>query len=148
MRLPTLLPLGAALLSASVALAAGQATLDEAKAMAIQAADNLRANGPEKAFQAFNVKDGPWHDRDLYVFVQNDQEIMVMNGNNPGLVGKNVAGIKDPNGRSISAEMRAVKDAGWIDFSWQNPATMRIEPKRAYVVRVGDYLLGVGAYTQ
>jgi hypothetical protein len=45
---------------ASAAWAAGQATPDEAKAMAVKAAEYLKANGPDKAFAEFNAKDGPW----------------------------------------------------------------------------------------
>ena len=43
---------------------------DDAKVMAVKAAEYLKANGPEKAFPEFSAKDGPWHDRDLYVTVQ------------------------------------------------------------------------------
>ena len=45
------------------AFATGAATPDEAKAMAMKAADYLKSSGPEKAFPAFSAKDGPWHDR-------------------------------------------------------------------------------------
>ena len=56
--------------------AADYASVDDAKAMAIKAADYLRANGREKAFAAFQAKDGPWHDRDLYVTVQDSKGVM------------------------------------------------------------------------
>ena len=144
----TLLTLASALLFAPAALAAGKATPDEAKAMAIKAADYMKVNGPEKAFAAFNAKDGPWRDRDLYVFVENDQAVMMMHGNNPGLAGKNVATLRDASGKSISDRVLAIKDTGWVEFNWQNPLTGKIEPKTDYVIRVGEYLVGVGAYVQ
>ena len=59
------------LVAPMLAWASGQATPDEAKAMAIKAAAYLQSAGPEKAFPEFDAKDGPWHDRDLYVTVQN-----------------------------------------------------------------------------
>jgi len=83
-RLLRLIALGSALLFAPAVLAAGQATPDEAKAMAVNAAEYLKSVGPEKAFAEFNAKDGPWHDRDLYVIVENDQGVMMMHGNNRG----------------------------------------------------------------
>jgi signal transduction histidine kinase len=129
-------------------MAAGEASPDEAKAMAVRAAEYLKANGPDKAFPAFNAKDGPWHDRDLYVIVQNDKGIMLMHGNNPGLAGKSVAALRDPGGRSISDEVIAIEDAGWVNFKWQNPLTSKIEQKTEYIVRVGEYRVGVGAYVQ
>src|ERR1700735_29403 len=87
-RLATILILGAALLLAPAALAGGQATPDDAKSMAIKAADYLRAAGPEKALPEFSAKDGPWHDRDLYVTVQDSKGVMVAHGTNSGLIGR------------------------------------------------------------
>ena len=141
-----LLVIGSALLLAPVAHAAGQATPDEAKAMAIKAAEYLKAVGPDKAFPEFVAKEGPWHDRDLYVFVENDHGIMMMHGNNPSLAGRDVSNLKDPDGKVISSEVLAIKDTGWVNFKWQNPLTKVIEVKTEYVVRVGEYLVGVGAY--
>ena len=62
----------AALFSATAVYAVGEATPDEAKAMAIKAAEYLKVVGPDKAFPEFDAKDGPWHDRDLYVYVLDD----------------------------------------------------------------------------
>ena len=76
----------AVLLCAPVAYAAGLGTPDEAKAMATKAAEYLKAVGPDKAFAEFDAKDGPWHDRDLYVYVINDTGVMVAHGTNPGLI--------------------------------------------------------------
>jgi hypothetical protein len=136
------------LLLAPVAYAAGQATPEEAKAMAIEAAEYLKSAGPETAFPAFSAKDGPWHDRDLYVLVENDAHVMVAHGANQALIGKNVINLKDPEGKPVALEIAAIKDAGWIDFKWQNPTTKSIEPKTLYVVRVGENLIGVGAYAK
>jgi cytochrome c len=147
-RLRRFVAFGAALLIAPAAMALGQATPDEAKAMAIKAAEYLKANGPDNSFAAFNDKDGPWHDRDLYVIVQNDKGIMLMHGNNPSLAGKSVAALKDPAGKSISDEVIAIQDAGWVNFMWQNPLTHKLEPKTEYIVRVEEYRVGVGAYVQ
>ncbi len=76
----------ASLLSAHGAQAVGQGTPDEAKAMTVKAVEYMKAVGPEKAFAEFNAKDGPWHDRDLYVTVEASNGIMLVNGSNPGLV--------------------------------------------------------------
>jgi signal transduction histidine kinase len=130
------------------AIADGQASVDEAKAMAIKAADYLKSVGAEKAFQEFDAKDGPWHDRDLYVMVESNQNIMVAHGTNPGLIGKNVADLKDPDGKSISRDVQAISASGWVNFRWLNPITKRIEPKTSYWIRTGDYLVGVGAYVK
>ncbi|HET7880486.1 MAG TPA: cache domain-containing protein, partial [Acetobacteraceae bacterium] len=126
--------------------AAGQATPDEAKVMAIKAADYLKSVGPEKAFPEFDAKDGPWHDRDLYVIVQDNKGVMVAHGTTAALIGKSTLDLKDVDGKPFNRETQAIQDAGWIEFKWQNPLTKTVEPKKQYIVRVGDYLVGVGAY--
>ena len=136
------------LLAAPMANAADQATPDEAKAMAIKAVEYLKSAGPEKAFAEFDAKDGRWHDRDLYVTVLDSNGVAVAQGNNPGLVGKSVIDLRDVDGKSFAREMIAVKDASWVNFKWQNPVTKAVEPKTSYEVRVGEYVVGVGAYSK
>ena len=148
MRLLTLLTLGAVLLFAPAVLAAGQATPDDAKAMAIKAAEYLAANGPAKALPEFSAKDGPWHDRDLYVTVQDSKGVMVAHGTNSGLIGRSVLELKDVDGKPFNHEIQAVKDDAWISFKWQNPVTKAVEAKTMYCIRTGDYVIGVGAYAQ
>lgn len=143
-----LLALGATLLFTPFVWAAGQGTPEEAEAMAIKAAEYLKSVGPEKAFPEFAAKDGPWYDRDLYVIVQNNQGVMVENGPFPVLVGRSVLDLKDVDGKPFNRDTQAIKDAGWVNFKWQNPATKMVEAKTQYIVRVGDYLVGVGAYVK
>lgn len=143
-----LLVMGAALLLAPVCMAAGQATPAEAKAMAIRAAAYLKAVGPDKAFPEFDAKDGSWHDRDLYVTVVDGKGVMRAHGTNPGLIGKSMLDLKDVDGKSFNREIVAITDAGWINYKWQNPVTKAVELKTAYEVRVGDYIVGVGAYAK
>ncbi len=147
-RLLFLLSFGIALLLAPVAYAAGQATPEEAQAMAINAAAYLKSAGPETAFAAFDTKEGPWHDRDLYVSVLDRNGVVTAHGNNPGLIGKSMSPLKDVDGKPVINDMVAVTDAGWADHKWQNPVTKGVEPKTSYAVRVGDYVVGVGAYAK
>jgi signal transduction histidine kinase len=134
------------LLLAPTAWAAGQGTPDEAKAMAVKAAEYLKSAGPDQAFAAFDAKNGPWHDRDLYVLVLGDDNVMYAHGTNPGLIGKSLATMKDVDGNPMNAPMLAVKGADWVRYKWQNPITKAVEPKVAYCVRVGEYVVVVGAY--
>ncbi len=147
-RLSSLVLLVTALLFAPAVLAAGQATPDEAKAMAIEAVEYLKSVGPAKAFPEFTAKDNRWHDRDLYVNVVDSKGMVVAHGNNPGLIGHSVLTLKDVTGKPFIQDFMAVKDAAWVDYKWQNPVTQMVEPKTVYVVRFGDYVVGVGAYAQ
>ena len=127
--------------------AAGRASVDEAKAMAEKAAALLKAQGKDKAFPIFNT-DAQFKDRDLYVFVVDNAGTTVSHGANAGLIGKNLMEIRDPSGKQFVKEMVGVKDNGWVDYVWQNPTTKAVGPKRSYVIRAGDVVIGVGAYVK
>jgi cytochrome c len=128
--------------------AADKGSLDDAKAMAVKAAEYLKANGPEKSFAVFQAKEDPtFHDRDLYVYVLDNSGKMLSHGANAGLIGKSLIEVKDVDGKPFTRDLVAVKDTGWVSYKWQNPVTKAVEPKTAYVVRVGDSVVIVGAYT-
>lgn len=134
-------------LAVAPAAAAERASLDEAKAMAEKAAAFLKAEGRDKAIAAFNG-DAQFKDRDLYVFAMNPDGTNIAHGANPALVGKNLMSLRDPSGKQFVKDMTEVKGQGWVDYSWQNPTTKAVEPKRSYVIRQGDVVLGVGAYVK
>jgi signal transduction histidine kinase len=131
---------------AAAADAADRATPDEAKAMAIKAADYLKANGAEKAFAAFKAPDGGFRDRDLYVVVQDTKGNMAFHPLNPALIGKSMLDLKDVDGKPFNREVQAIKDTGWVDYKWMDPQTKKVEPKKSYVIHTGEYFVQVGAY--
>jgi len=133
-------------ISCSAAFASDRATPDEAKALAEKAAAYLKANGPEKSFPVFEAKDGGFQDRDLYVTVADSTGVMRSHGTQPALIGKNLIDLKDVEGKPFEREIVGIKDAAWVEFKWLNPVTKAVEPKKTYQIRVGDYLVGVGAY--
>ena len=132
----------------ATAWATDRATPEEAKAMAIKAAEYLKSVGPDTAFEAFDAKDGSWHDRDLYVTVEDSKGVMVAHGTNPGLIGKSMLDLKDVDGKPFNREIQAIVDSGWVTYKWQNPLTKAVETKAAFEVRVGEYIVGVGAYAR
>jgi signal transduction histidine kinase len=132
-------------LAVAPAAAAERATVDEAKAMAEKAAVFLKAEGKDKALSTFNT-DAQFRDRDLYVFVVDNSGTTVAHGANAALIGKNLMEIRDPSGKQFVKEMVGITDRGWVDYVWQNPSTKAVEPKRSYVIREGDVVIGVGAY--
>jgi cytochrome c len=134
------------LLLSSLAHAGDRGTLEEAKAMSLRAADLLRQEGPDKAFPVFNDKAGEFHDRDLYVMVYDNTGLNVAHGANAALIGKQLIDLKDTDGKPLIRELVSVADQGFLEYKWPNPITKKIEQKATYVVRVGDYLVGVGAY--
>lgn len=122
-----------------------QGTPEQAQAMAEAAAAYFQAEGAEAAFEAFNTGE-QFHDRDLYVFAIDREGVMVAHGANQNLVGRNVLDMRDPNGVQLFHEFLAVEDAGWVDYQWPHPQTGAVQDKTSYIINVGEYAIGVGAY--
>lgn len=128
------------------ATAADFASETEAKAMAEKAAAHVKSAGVATAIKDFMTPGGDWHDRDLYVFVFDLKGVTIAHGAKASLVGRDLTGLRDVDGKQFIKEFLKVEDASWIDYKWQNPTTKAVEPKTSYVIRVADNIVGVGAY--
>jgi cytochrome c len=130
--------------------AAEHATPREARALFEQAVKYLQANGPAKAWAAFNDRQGPFVKKDLYVYVIDRQGTYVANGAAPdSLIGLKVLDSVDAAGKPLFREMIAVTEKqqeARIAYVWLNRKSNRVEPKHAWLHRQGDYILGVGYY--
>ena len=75
---------------------------------------------------------------------------MLGHGGNPKLVGKNLVGLKDPDGKpffQMLVDLAKTKGKGWSeDYKFLNPVTKKIENKAMYVERVDGNWIGVGIY--
>ncbi|MBF0562897.1 MAG: cache domain-containing protein [Alphaproteobacteria bacterium] len=126
-------------------------SLDEAVALLNRAVTAVKTDGKDAAFAKFNSKDGGFVDRDLYVFVFGLDGMTLAHGGNPAMVGRNVGGVKDVDGKPFMKDMLDLAKSageGWIDYKWLNPTTHKIDAKRSYIKRIDDYLVGVGAYVK
>jgi cytochrome c len=136
-------------LSAPV-MAADKGSKDEAVAMVKRAVALIKSDGKEKAFAAISDPANPvFHDRDLYVYVYDLNGVALAHGNNPKMVGKNLIGLKDNEGKAMVKEMLDLaksKGGGWTDFKWPNPVTKAVESKAGYVEKVDDVMVGSGIY--
>jgi signal transduction histidine kinase len=155
LRIARLFPIAVLILGLAILPRAGIAlsergSADEAKAMAEKAAAYVKEVGPEKAFAAFNDKaNAQFHDRDLYVFVRSMDGNTVSHGANMGMIGHTNLDLKDADGKLYNKEMIELangKGSGWVDYRWVNPVSKKIEPKSSYVIKTGDYVVGVGFY--
>jgi signal transduction histidine kinase len=121
-------------------------TKEEAKAMAEKAAALVKEN-PQEAFKKFQAKDTGFIDRDLYVFVFDKEGKFIAHGTKPVLVGKGGMTMKDVTGFPFVEAFMKVKDAGWVDYKWPDPAdNNKVKDKSSYIINTGDYVVGVGCY--
>lgn len=139
----------AALLIAGAAGAADKASKPEAEAMVKKAVEFLKANGPEKAYTAFDDKKGQFVDRDLYVVVYDMNGKCLAHGANAKLIGKDLLDSQDVDGKYFLKERVALakaKQSFWQDYKFTNPVTKKIEPKEMYCERVDDVAVCGGVY--
>jgi len=133
----------------SAAHAADRGTAAEAEAMVKKAVAMVKSAGPEKAYDEF-TNGKSFKDRDLYVFVYDLNGKNLAHGVNPKLVGKDLMGLKDPDGKPVVqmiVDLAKGKGKGWSEsFKFLNPASKTIEEKVIYLERVGDTLVGCGIY--
>ena len=107
--------------------------------------------GQDKPIQPLEVVyTGGYIQDDLYVFVIGIEDgIVHAHGGQPRQVGRKVADIVDATGKRFLEEMIDVarqKGEGEVRYTFRNPLTLKNENKRSYIVRVGKYLVGAGAY--
>ncbi len=135
--------------TAPAAFADDRGTPEQAEALAKKAAQHVKEVGPEKAFADF-TNDATWHDRDLFVYAYDFKGVCVANGGVKALVGKDMSESADPitGDKIVAAQIKIATGAGegWHEYHFSNPATKKIEKKKTYLIRVGDYYVGVGAY--
>ena len=134
----------------SVTASAGvQGTPDEAVAMVSKAVSYMKANGRDKGFAEFNNPHGRFVDRDLYIFVLDQQGVMVAHGALPKIIGKRVLEMRDADDKYLFKNMLAAtgtRTTAWVHYKWPNPATGEIAAKSTYLERVGDLVIGCGTY--
>jgi len=124
------------------------ATEQMAKAHAERAAAFMRVHGPEAAFAAFMNRNGPFIAGDLYVFVLDFEGTLRASGAWQESVGARIYFNPDGNSTIVGEILRVAREQGqgWVEYSWFNPCNRQRQPKASYVIRVGEFIVGVGAY--
>ena len=121
-------------------------TPDEAIAMDNRAAQLVRDKGIDGAVPEFEKKPGPFWDRDLYVFIYGNDGTALFNANTPNLKGKKLIELKDAAGFAMIKAFVALKEPGWVEYQWADPATKKVRVKQSYIIPVGDMVVCVGVY--
>jgi len=139
----------AGILMAGPAMAADQGSAAEAEAMVKKAVAHIKTAGPDKAYDEF-TNGKSFKDRDLYIIVYDLNGKNLAQGANPKLVGKDLIGLKDPDGKPIIqmfVDLAKTKGKGWVEgYKFMNPVSQKMEGKAMYLERVGDTLVGCGIY--
>jgi methyl-accepting chemotaxis protein len=124
-------------------------TAQEARQLAIDAALHVHRVGLAQAVSDFHDRDGPFQDRDLYIFAFNRKGEYVVYGSAPDRVGTNLSTSPGLNAPQALSDAWAACDqgGGWFRYEILNPISGQVSHKTSYVVPIDqDNLLGCGTY--
>lgn len=128
-----------------------QGTPEEAHALAKRAIEYLKAHGKEQFLAEINKREqGQFIERDLYIFVCDTTSYkFIAHGVNPRVMNYDSRQSKDPNGRAYMTELIDLAKArgeGWIEYVYNHPVTNELMTKTSFAQKVGDMVIGCGAY--
>ena len=111
-----------------------------------QALDLYDALGLEATLAYYNTKesvDGQW-----YMFIIDQDDVMLAHAGNPDLVGRPSSVAVGPNGYPAAEAVAAVanEDGAWLSYTFPNPATGTAETKHSWMVLHDGLVFGSGWY--
>jgi cytochrome c len=126
-----------------------KATRSECEIKCKEAAKLITEKGLDAGLEVLNDKGGPFVWKDSYVWcIDLENGMNLSHAITPGLIGKNLMGIKDVNGKMFFAEFVEVaknKGEGWVAYAWPKPGEKNPSPKVTYVFRVPGKSLAMAA---
>ena len=150
MRIPTIAAVAITLLAGTtLAFADVPPTKEGAVAMVKKAVAAIKADGTEKVYAAISTPGGQFIDGEIYVVVQGFDGITVAHAANPKLIGVNMTGTQDVDGKYFTEDLTALARTNasfWYDFKFANPATKKIQVKDYYCETLSSTRVCAGVY--
>lgn len=138
------------LLAAGMASATTDPTPRDAVAMVEKGAAMLKIKGKDEMIRRIAAKDPAFISGSLYLYIRDLKTgVVLAHPINRTIVGKDLTDVPDTNGKTYRREILQVaakNGRGWVDYTYKNPETGRIEPKTTYLLRVDDIVLEAGIY--
>jgi signal transduction histidine kinase len=129
-----------ALLFSTTVIAGEDATKDECVAKTKAAAQLFQEKGLDAALEQINNKTGPFVWKNSYVFcIDLDKQCNIAHPITPALIGKNLMGAKDVNGKMFFAEFISTaknQGEGWVSYMWPKPGETTPSLKSTFIYRV------------
>jgi cytochrome c len=126
-----------------------KATPSEAVAMVKRAVAAIHKDGAARAYPAISDRKGSFVVRDLYIAVYGLDGTVRAHGGNANMIGKNLIGLRDIDGRPFvreRVELARSHDSFWHEYQFTHPETKKIEPKRMYCEKLQDSVVCGGVY--
>lgn len=107
----------------------------------------------KKAYGKFHGKGSKFLFAGTYIWLHDMKGVMLMHPIKLGLIGKELLGLKDGNGKRFFVEMIDIsntKGSGWVDYTWPKPGEKTRSLKLSFVkkAKVGkeEIVVGCGTY--
>ena len=119
----------------SVASAAYASPEEDAKALAQKAATFFKEQGKEKGCAEIMNPNGKLRKGKLFITANDYKGVVLASVVRPQFVGQNHFGLKDPDGKYFVQEgiEIAKKGGGWLEYSFTDPDTKKIAPRKTWV---------------
>ena len=111
-----------------------------------EAVDRYQSEGLDATIAHYNTEesiDGQW-----YIFILDENDIMLAHAANPALVGQSASKAVGPNNFPAGEAVVAVadEDGAWFSYTFPNPASGTVEVKHSWMVRHDGLTFGSGWY--
>ncbi len=130
---------------------AKELTKDDLVTFVKEASEFAKKAGRDAAIKEFQNKEGKFfrNNGELYIFAYDNAGVNLALPTKPALAGKNLIGLKDPNGFPMIekfVELSKSNKPGFVEYSFDNPVTKKVDPKLSYIIPMGGWLIGSGVY--
>ena len=121
----------------------------EAQALVKKGVSYIKTNGRETGYAEFSKKENSFKDRDLYLVVYGLDGTVRAHGANEKMIGKNLIGLKDIDGKEFvkeRVELGRTNPQFWQDYKFTDPLTKKVMAKTMYCERLDDTVVCGGIY--
>ena len=140
--------IAAALCMACTVAPAGEPAGRDAIAMAERGAALILTRGRNETIRRINARDPAFVQGTLHVALRDLRTgIVLAHPHDRWIVGRDLVDVPDASGklyRREILELAASRGKGWVDYQYKNPASGKLEPHTAYILRVDDVVLEAG----
>jgi cytochrome c len=106
-------------------------------------------NGKAAALAEFSKRDGLFTQGEMYVLVLNRRGVILAHGVDEKFIGEDSTSIKDYSGRRFIEDIIETANSegsGFVEYTWRDPVTHDILPKRLYFQKVDNLIICSGVY--
>lgn len=135
-------------LVAGVVIAGERGTRDEATSLVDQGFTLLEEKGVDELIRIVNLREAPFTDRDLYLFVIDPDGHIVAHGYDESRIGLHANDLYDGDGQPYGSLFLKLADekGRWLDYRTHDPLTGKTARKSTLVRKKRGYILGCGVY--